>query len=69
MAELADVPDLGSGVHDVQVQVLLSALESPYLNPHMKNILSADLSAGNRMGCCVRKEIPLLCSLLGRQVE
>ena len=25
MAELADAPDLGSGVHDVQVQVLLSA--------------------------------------------
>ena len=27
MAELADAPDLGSGVHDVQVQVLLSAGE------------------------------------------
>ena len=27
MAELADAPDLGSGVHDVQVQVLLPALE------------------------------------------
>ena len=26
MAELADTPDLGSGVYDVQVQVLLSAL-------------------------------------------
>ena len=26
MAELADAPDLGSGVHDVQVQVLLSAV-------------------------------------------
>ena len=26
MAELADAPDLGSGVPDVQVQVLLSAL-------------------------------------------
>ena len=25
MAKLADAPDLGSGVHDVQVQVLLSA--------------------------------------------
>lgn len=25
MAELADAPDLGSGVYDVQVQVLLSA--------------------------------------------
>ena len=25
MAELADAPDLGSGVHDVQVQVLLPA--------------------------------------------
>ena len=25
MAEVADAPDLGSGVHDVQVQVLLSA--------------------------------------------
>ena len=28
MAELADAPDLGSGVIDVQVQVLLSALEA-----------------------------------------
>ena len=27
MAELADAPDLGSGVYDVQVQVLLSAGE------------------------------------------
>ena len=27
MAELADAPDLGSGVYDVQVQVLLSAVE------------------------------------------
>ena len=27
MAELADAPDLGSGVHDVQVQVLLPAVE------------------------------------------
>ena len=26
MAELADAPDLGSGVHDVQVQVLSSAV-------------------------------------------
>ena len=26
MAELADAPDLGSGVYDVQVQVLLSAV-------------------------------------------
>ena len=29
MAELADAPDLGSGVYDVQVQVLLSALNKP----------------------------------------
>ena len=28
VAELADAPDLGSGVTDVQVQVLLSALEN-----------------------------------------
>ena len=28
MAELADAPDLGSGVTDVQVRVLLSALEA-----------------------------------------
>ena len=28
MAELADALDLGSSVHDVQVQVLLSALKS-----------------------------------------
>ena len=27
MAELADAPDLGSGVHDVQVQVLLPAVK------------------------------------------
>ena len=27
MAELADAPDLGSGVFDVQVQVLLSAVQ------------------------------------------
>ena len=27
MAELADSPDLGSGVFDVQVQVLLSAVK------------------------------------------
>lgn len=27
MAELADAPDLGSGVFDVQVQVLLSAFQ------------------------------------------
>ena len=27
MAELADAPDLGSGVYDVQVQVLSSAVE------------------------------------------
>ena len=26
VAELADAPDLGSGVHDVQVQVLSSAV-------------------------------------------
>ena len=32
MAELADAPDLGSGVHDVQVQVLLSAPEGANLN-------------------------------------
>ena len=32
MAELADAPDLGSGVYDVQVQVLSSAVlrKSPY---------------------------------------
>ena len=29
MAELADAPDLGSGVFDVQVQVLLSAVKNP----------------------------------------
>ena len=28
MAELADAPDLGSGIYDVQVQVLLSALKN-----------------------------------------
>ena len=29
VAELADAPDLGSGVHAVQVQVLSSAYENP----------------------------------------
>ena len=33
MAELADAPDLGSGVYDVQVQVLLSAPENDNPNP------------------------------------
>ena len=32
MAELADAPDLGSGVLDVQVQVLLSAFDGANLN-------------------------------------
>ena len=30
MAELADAPDLGSGVYDVQVQVLLPAVRDSY---------------------------------------
>ena len=29
VAELADAPDLGSGISDVQVQVLLPALKNP----------------------------------------
>ena len=33
MAELADAPDLGSGVYDVQVQVLLSASDNDNPNP------------------------------------
>ena len=33
MAELADAPDLGSGVSDVQVQVLLSASDHDHPNP------------------------------------
>lgn len=33
MAELADAPDLGSGVPDVQVQVLLPALNGAKPNP------------------------------------
>ena len=33
MAELADAPDLGSGVYDVQVQVLSSALNGAKPNP------------------------------------
>ena len=32
MAELADAPDLGSGVYDVQVQLLLSALHQLFVN-------------------------------------
>ena len=31
VAELADAPDLGSGISDVQVQVLLPALKNPVL--------------------------------------
>ena len=33
MAELADAPDLGSGIFDVQVQVLLPALNGAKPNP------------------------------------
>ena len=33
MAELADAPDLGSGISDVQVQVLLPALNGAKPNP------------------------------------
>ena len=33
MAELADAPDLGSGIFDVQVQLLLSAPNSRNPNP------------------------------------
>ena len=36
MAELADAPDLGSGVLDVQVQVLLSALNENREIPEME---------------------------------
>ena len=35
MAELADAPDLGSGISDVQVQVLLPA---PYLDSDFDTI-------------------------------
>ena len=35
MAELADAPDLGSGISDVQVQVLLPV---PYLNRRFNKI-------------------------------
>lgn len=34
MAELADAPDLGSGVYDVQVQVLLSAVKKCLIYRH-----------------------------------
>ena len=44
MAELADAPDLGSGVPDVQVQVLLSAgTEALRRNPVGREILGAFL--------------------------
>ena len=33
MAELADAPDLGSGVYDVQVQVLSSASANKAVKP------------------------------------
>ena len=33
MAELADAPDLGSGIFDVQVQVLLPAPDNDNPNP------------------------------------
>ena len=35
VAELADAPDLGSGVYDVQVQVLSSALKRKPRNPRV----------------------------------
>ena len=35
VAELADAPDLGSGVYDVQVQVLSSALKRKLRNPRV----------------------------------
>ena len=44
MAELADAPDLGSGVHDVQVQVLLPALDNDNPNP---------VPIGDGFGCLV----------------
>ncbi len=34
MAELADAPDLGSGVYDVQVQVLLTASDNDNPDAH-----------------------------------
>ena len=39
MAELADAPDLGSGVYDVQVQVLLSAPDKDNPNPVLRGRL------------------------------
>ena len=41
MSELADAPDLGSGVHDVQVQVLLSAFDQ------FPEMLKEDSISGN----------------------
>ena len=45
MAELADAPDLGSGVHDVQVQVLLSALKFKKVWKQGLNLFKVLLSA------------------------
>ncbi len=38
MAELADALDLGSSVHDVQVQVLLSASDLKRRNPYLQGL-------------------------------
>ena len=60
MAELADAPDLGSGVLDVQVQVLLSALQRMFIM--RPNILM-------QRGCCKIDEESMeqwLCFCLDR---
>ena len=64
MAELADAPDLGSGVHDVQVQVLLPAVNEFFLF-HMFPFSSGDFCSiiihGTRYSECGLKNNNILC--------
>ena len=50
MAELADAPDLGSGVHDVQVQVLLSAFNKNWGIPETSAFLGFFCISEKKMG-------------------
>ena len=50
MAELADAPDLGSGVLDVQVQVLLSALNLKTESPGNDDVSGVFLYAHIKRG-------------------
>lgn len=56
MAELADAPDLGSGVYDVQVQLLLSAY---FFKADALLCVSAFFDLENiRLWCTIKKTCP-----------